>query len=228
MSLTTKVPIGLEVAGSVSDETFSEIADLIREIDVSSLKFNIVFGRLVGESAVRSTELKIASSLSSMLRDSEDTAGALRHHLAVYSGELAPGGEQRPKSSKWHADTPFVAMEFASDLLPARILTKGVGEYCRVIGERTLRMMNSGPLPDDDDIEQMIVDGVLGEFSAQPGDVLRMVPGAFHKAEGNQTTEPIERTHILHAYSGLLNFKQTGRFNLLKMICLGEARSRKR
>jgi hypothetical protein len=226
MAITTRTPIGLEIPGSVRDETFAEIADAMGEANAQTLKFNIVLGRLVGQSEFRSTELRAALSLSTMLRDPEETAGALRHHLAIYSGQLDPGGEQRPKSSSWHADTPFVAMEFASSCLPARILTIGEGYYRRVIGERTLRMMNGGRLPDDDNIEEMIDDGKLGEFSAEPGDVVRMVPGTFHKARGNETNDPIDRTHILHAFSGLLNFKQAGRINLLKLIFSGETQSR--
>ncbi len=224
MAIATSTPIGLEIPGTVCDETFAEISEALREINTQSLTFNIVLGRMVGQSVLRSTELTVARSLSTMLRDSEETAGALRHHLAVYSGQLAPDGEQRPKSSSWHADTPFVAMEFASSCLPARFLITGKGENKRVIGERTLRMMNGGKLPDDDDIEQMIEDEKLGEFSADPGDVIRMVPGVFHKARGNGSDDPIDRTHILHAFSGFLNFKQAGRVNLLKLILSGEAR----
>lgn len=224
MTKTIKTPIGVEIPGLIRDETFTEIADAMNGADLNALKFNVVFGSMVGQSALRSTELSIASSLSSMLSGSERESGVLRHHLAIYSGCLEPGAEQRPKSSRWHADTPYVAMEFASSCLPARLLTIGEGYHCRVIGERTLRMINGGRLPDDDDIEQMIDEGKLGEFSADPGDIVRMVPGTFHKAQGNETTDPIARTHILHAFSGLLNFKLAGRINLLKMIFSGEAK----
>ncbi len=224
MAVETQIPQGLDVVHTFEQDAFDAVRESMAGLRDPCLSFRMRNGSFPEEySFFRATERRIAAEVEPIMHSADETLGARRHYVLADTTDVEPAGTQRAVGTRWHADTPLVYLDLASDILPTRVLYRQQGDLKRAVGERALRRMVGGRRPKQEDIQQMIADRDLFVFSAKPREALRLAPGIFHASSVNETDETVKRVLIQHAFSGYFSFRMTGAVRRVRSLVYDEA-----